>query len=103
MSFGVVASVAVGLMAVNTYQQSEQARKAADAQERANNQAREDARKAADQADQAANKANRKGPDLAALMAGNAMTKGVGSTMLTGPGGVAPNTLALGRNQLLGA
>lgn len=103
MSFGVVASVAVGLMAVNTYQQSEQARKAADAQERANNQAREDARKAADQADQAANKANRKGPDLAALMAGNAMTKGVGSTMLTGPGGVAANTLALGRSQLLGA
>lgn len=100
MSFGVVASV---VMAVNTYQQSEQARKVDDAQERANNQAREDARKAADQADQAANKANRKGPNLAALMAGNAMTKGVGSTMLTGPGGVAPNTLALGRSQLLGA
>lgn len=102
MSFGVVASVAVGLMAVNTYQSAEQARKSASAQERANNQAREDARKAADQADQAANKANRKGPDLAALMAGNAMTKGVGSTMLTGPQGAAP-ALTLGRSQLLGA
>jgi len=103
MSFGVVASVAVGLMAVNTYTQAEQARKAASAQERANNLAREDARKAADQADQAANKANRKGPDIAALMAGNAMTKGVGSTMLTGPQGVSTANLSLGRNQLLGA
>lgn len=102
MSMGIVASVAVGLMAVNTYQQAEQARKAAGMQERANKQARDDAAKAADQADQAANKANRQGPDLAALLAGNALTKGVGSTMLTSPQGVAPTNLSLGRNQLLG-
>jgi len=73
------------------------------AQERAQEQARADAAKAADQADQATNKANRKAPDLSALLAGNAMTKGVGSTMLTGPGGVGTSNLTLGRNQLLGS
>lgn len=103
MSFAVTAAVAVGISAVSVFQQQQQAKKAADAQERANNMAREDARKAADDADQANNRASRKAPDIAALMAGNAMTKGVGSTMLTGPQGVASTGLTLGRNQLLGS
>lgn len=57
----------------------------------------------ADMADQANNKANAKTPDIAALLAGNRNPGGVGSTMLTGPGGVDTSKLALGRNTLLGA
>lgn len=52
-------------------------------------------------ADQANNKANRKTPNIAAIMQGN--KSGVGSTMLTGPQGIAPSALTLGRNTLLGA
>lgn len=102
MSMGVVAAVAVGLTAVNTYQQMEQSRKAANAQEEANKKAAAAAAKNADLADQATNKANAKTPDIAALLAGSAMTKGVGSTSLTGPQGVTPASLTLGRSTLLG-
>lgn len=61
------------------------------------------AKKQADLADQANNKANAKVPDIAALLAGNQAPGGVGSTMLTGPGGVDTSKLTLGRNTLLGA
>jgi uncharacterized protein HemX len=44
--------------------------------------------------------ANRKAPDIAALMA-SANTPG-SNTMLTGPGGVNPNSLSLGKSTLLG-
>lgn len=52
----------------------------------------------------AINQANQKTPDLAAIFGMNktAMGGGVGSTMLTGPGGVARGTLSLGKNTLLG-
>lgn len=60
-------------------------------------------RRQADLADQANNRANAKTPDIAALLAGNRNPGGVGSTMLTGPGGVDTSKLALGRNTLLGA
>lgn len=46
-----------------------------------------------------------KAPNLAALIKANkaAMSKGVGSTNLTGARGVDPSALTLGRNSLLGA
>jgi len=44
--------------------------------------------------------ANRKAPDIASLMA-SAGTPG-SNTMLTGPSGVNPNTLSLGKSTLLG-
>lgn len=103
MSFGVVAAVAVGIGAISTINQMDQARKASNAQKDAQKQAAADARKQADLADQATNKANRKTPDLAALLAGNAMAKGVGTTSLTGPQGVDTSSLTLGKNQLLGS
>ena len=103
MSFGVVAAVAVGVSAVSAYASYQDQKKAVAAQEQANKQAAADAKRTADLADQATNKANRKTPDYAALLAGNAMTKGVGSTMLTGPSGVDASSLTLGRNQLLGS
>ena len=102
MSFGVVAAVAVGVSAVSAVMNYKQGKDALAEQKKANKRAAEEARRTADLADQATNKANRKGPNLANLMAGNAMTKGVGSTMLTGPAGVDTSSLTLGRNQLLG-
>jgi hypothetical protein len=55
-------------------------------------------------ADEATNRANAKSPDVAALMASNlaAGQQGAAGTMLTGPGGVDPNSLTLGKNTLLG-
>lgn len=41
-------------------------------------------------------------PNLGALASANSQTAGVGSTMLTGPGGIASASLSLGRNSLLG-
>lgn len=41
-------------------------------------------------------------PNLGALASANSQSAGVGSTMLTGPGGIAAASLSLGRNSLLG-
>ncbi len=41
-------------------------------------------------------------PNLGALASANSQPAGVGSTMLTGPGGIAAASLSLGRNSLLG-
>ena len=46
--------------------------------------------------------AKNRAPDQAALRAG-AAAMGGSSTMLTGPGGVAPSLLSVGKNSLLGA
>lgn len=56
------------------------------------------------QQDQANNKANARGPDTNALLAANAQEAQAGQsgTMLTGPMGVDPNQLALGKNTVLG-
>jgi uncharacterized protein HemX len=50
-------------------------------------------------------RANQKQPDVAQLLDTAAVlgTRGAGSTMLTGPGGVDPLQLQLGRTSLLGA
>lgn len=84
------------------------ANKAASAQKAAMKQAEQQALKqAAD--DKAANErlinsANRKRSDFASMIAQNmgAGGSGVGSTMLTGPGGSNPNATSLGRATLLG-
>ena len=53
---------------------------------------------------QAVNRANRATPDTVAIMseAGQAAKSGGSGTMLTGPMGVDPNQLSLGKNTLLG-
>ena len=73
-------------------------------QERAQGFAIADARDTAAKADQAYNKANQKKPDTDRLYAANsnAAKGGVSGTMLTGPGGVDPSSLMLGRSTLLG-
>jgi hypothetical protein len=56
------------------------------------------------QADQAFNRANKKKPNAGAMAAANqqAALAGGAGTMLTGPMGVAPDELQLGKNTLLG-
>lgn len=62
------------------------------------------AKRAAADADRANNAANARSPDTAAMMASNlaAGKQGASGTMLTGPGGVDPSQLTLGRSSLLG-
>lgn len=76
-----------------------QKNQAEDAQEAAAAQAKQAAKQAEDEAkaaDQAFNRTNQKKPAAA-----NALPGG-GSTMLTGPQGVDPNALTLGKSTLLG-
>jgi hypothetical protein len=53
----------------------------------------------------ATNAASQKTPDITSILsqAANASKVGVGSTMLTGPGGVAGSSLSLGKSTLLGS
>lgn len=76
-------------------------KKAAD---NASRQAQANADKMASEADQATNRANQKRPDTAAILgaAQQAGRAGASGTMLTGPTGVDPSTLQLGKNTLLG-
>jgi len=73
-------------------------------QTQANQQAKDAATKTATAAEQAANRANARTPDLMGLSSQNTLDAkgGVGSTMLTGPQGIDPKALLLGRTTLLG-
>lgn len=78
----------------------------ADAARRQRNQGKDAARAAEQQAQQASkqaemetNRANQRTANSAEAQRPNA---GLGGTMLTGPQGVDPNALSLGRNTLLG-
>lgn len=78
--------------------------KARSSQNKAIDQQKANAVVTAKAAEQAQNRANAKSPDSAAMLSANmqAGQAGQGSTMLTGPGGVDPTTLALGKTTLLG-
>lgn len=71
-------------------------------------EAQKDAKRAAlaqeRKADEAMNAANRKQPDTMAILsaAQQAAKGGPSGTMLTGPAGVSPNALQLGKTSLLG-
>lgn len=101
MSF-FVAAIVVGATA--TYVQYDQGQKAQGAARDAQAQAQRNAEKQAALADQANNRANGKKPNVAGLMSENAMAAkgGISGTMLTGPGGVNPDELKLGKSTLLG-
>ena len=53
----------------------------------------------------AINQANRKKPDVSSIMqaAGESASGGAAGTMMTGPTGVNPNALSLGKSTLLGS
>ncbi len=72
-------------------------RKAKNQAEDASRQAEQQAQQAAQQADQQFNRANQRRPDAMPGPAGAG-----GSTMLTGPQGIDPGALPLGKSTLLG-
>lgn len=102
MSFAISAVVAIGVSAAVSY---ENGRKSASMAKDAQAQALKNATAQADLADQANNRANMKKPNMQGLLSENAMAArgGISGTMLTGPTGINPNDLALGRTTLLGA
>lgn len=84
-----------------SYANGQEQKKTAEA---ARQQAQQNADKQAAQADQDFNRANQKKPDtIGALSAAQQAGKaGASGTMLTGPQGVDPSALSLGKNTLLG-
>ena len=105
MSFGIsaaswamIGAVAGVGMAVYNGQQ------AAANQKEAMKQAKENADRQANQAAQDANKANQKRPDTMALLSAAQQSgkSGPSGTMLTGPQGIDPNAISLGKSTLLG-
>lgn len=97
----VVSAVAAVAGAAVSYQNGQEQKKAAEA---SMNQAKANALKAEKQADQDNNRINQKKPDTSAILAAasQAGKGGVAGTMLTGPQGVDPNALSLGKSTLLG-
>lgn len=68
------------------------------------NQAKENAKKAQAQAEIDTNRANQKQTDAQSVLSKQQQdAAGAGSTMLTGVGGIDPNSLKLGKQTLLGA
>lgn len=109
LTAGTAAAVGIGAGAMkNQYDQGKAAQASAERglqmQQQAQDTAVKQANAQASQSQQAVNKANRATPDTQAIMseAGQAAKGGGAGTMLTGPMGVDPNQLALGKNTLLG-
>ena len=100
---GGAAGAAAGDSLVDKPQQ--QAQDAANAQKTAAEQAVKSSERQADLAYNQVQRGQGKTPDVGAMLASNQQAaKGGGSgTMLTGPGGVDPATLNLGKNTLLGS
>lgn len=98
----VVAAVAAVAGAGVAYQNGQDQKKAA---ENSANQAQANALKQEKAADQATNRANQKKPDTSAILdaATQAGKAGASGTMLTGPQGIDPNLLNLGKSTLLGS
>lgn len=102
---GAAAAAAGTGYAVHAGEQGRKAQNAAmDQQRAAQAEATRAAETQAERSQQAINAANRKSPDMSSIMgaAASQASGGPSGTMLTGPGGVNPQDLALGRNTLLG-
>ena len=94
-----LATLAVGSLASSVYQGQQgakQQKRALKAQQQAQEQAEAQAISEQRRAEMETNKANRKTPDIEAILGGE-RTAGPGATMLTGPTGVDPNQLVLGK------
>ena len=91
----------VGGPAYVTYRQQQ---KAKDTQQAAADAATKAAENTAKLAEEALNKQNQKRPNAGAMLTSNQLAAkgGQAGTMLTGPGGVDPSTLQLGKTTLLG-
>lgn len=103
--FAVGSLVGLGVYSGISANQGLQAQKGAMAeQQRANAALEQRAKSQSRKSQEAINAANRRSPDSASMLAAasQAAQSGPESTMLTGPQGVDPNSLALGRRTLLG-
>lgn len=103
----VLAAAAVAGTAYTIYSGERQAEKQSEAlsqQRQAQAEAKTVAEKQQQTAEQNVNRANAKQPDAGAILsaATQAAKGGPAGTMLTGPQGVNPNELALGKSTLLG-
>ncbi len=105
---GVVTAAAVAAAAISTGYSIYSGQQQAQAQKKALSQQQAAQAVAADQAqtqqrrsEMAINAANQKQPDMSAIQKA-AASGGVAGTMLTGPAGVDPGALSLGKSTLLG-
>ena len=98
------AAVGVGISAVSSIQGKAAQQDAMRQQKKAQQAAIEQAASQQRRSEMVTNTANRRSPDVSSIMANasKAAGGGVSGTMLTGPAGVDPNSLALGRSSLLG-
>lgn len=92
----IIGAVIAGAGAVS---QADAARRQRNQAEDAARAAEQQAKEASKQAEMEANRANQRVANSAEAQRPNA---GLGGTILTGPQGVDPNALSLGRNTLLG-
>lgn len=102
---GVLSAVAAVATIAGTAVSAVQSSNQADAQKKAQDQALGNAKKQQDQASMQFAQQNQLKPDVAKMLADaqNNAKGGVSGTMLTGPGGVDPNSLSLGKSTLLGS
>ena len=106
MSFAWTAAtwVAIGTAATTAAATIYTTDKARQASNQANDIAKTNALNTQQQSDEANNRANAKSPDSAAMLSANMMAgkAGQSGTLLTGPQGVDPSQLTLGKTTLLG-
>lgn len=98
--------IGLAISAFSTIEGMSQAKKNEQNQEDAARTAEQNAASTQKAAQEATNQANQKSPNTAAIQGQQqvqAQAGGGGATMLSGPQGVDPNKLALGKNTLLGA
>ena len=105
ISASTLAAIAVGTAAVGTVASIVNGQSQADAAKKSMQQAQANADRTAAQADQEFNRANQKKPDTSAILSAAQQSgkQGVSGTMLTGPAGVDPSSLTLGKSTLLGS
>ena len=100
------AAAAVGGLGYTISAGEEASRKQADAltrQKKAQTEAANAAQGQRRQSEMAINKANQQTPNVAGIMESASAMGNASGTMLTGPTGVDPNALALGKSTLLGS
>lgn len=102
MGIETIMIAAVAASTAVAYNNGQEQKKAA---EKASQQAEANAKKQEKAADEATNRANQKRADTGAALdaASQSGKAGASGTMLTGPQGVDPNMLNLGKNTLLGS
>lgn len=100
----VAAVASAGAAIYNGIEQKKSASRAADQAKRSANQQANAVAEQTRQAEEATNRANQKQPDVAGILsaAQQAGKAGASGTMLTGPQGIDPTALQLGKNTLLG-